>query len=227
MAGKSPPSPLSGNDRFAIDPPDRCFLSYATMENEVSLHFDALADRWDAIAVHPSSRVDYVLSRLGDERGKTILDLGCGTGVLLPYLLGMVGPEGHVIALDISARMLGVARSKHSAPNLEFIHADFLSWVSVDKPDVIVAYSCFPHFREPSAFWQAASTNLRPGGRALVAHIEGRGTINALHARRANSVSFPLAPANAYVDGLKRQGFELEYSEDSEDYFILLTVLKG
>lgn len=197
------------------------------MENKVALHFDAPAERWDTIAVHPSSRVDYVLSRLGDIWGKTILDLGSGTGVLLPYLLGMVGPEGRVIALDVSARMLGIARSKHSAPNLDFIHADFLSWVAVDKPDVIVAYSCFPHFREPSAFWQATSANLRPGGRALVAHIEGRGAINAMHARCANGISFPLAPASAYAGDLEQQGFELEYSEDSEDYFILLTVLKG
>ena len=44
--------------------------------------------------------------------GDSVLDIGCGTGVLACEAGERVGPNGHVVGIDPSEQMLAVARSK-------------------------------------------------------------------------------------------------------------------
>src|SRR3954471_989233 len=46
----------------------------------------------------------HVLGRI--EEGATVLDLGCGAGTDLLIAAQMVGPEGHVIGVDMTPGML-------------------------------------------------------------------------------------------------------------------------
>ena len=58
------------------------------------------------------------------EPGHNVLDVGCGTGTLVGMLAERVGPEGHVVGIDLSDAMLAVARRKHKAANVEFVKAN-------------------------------------------------------------------------------------------------------
>src|SRR5436190_13917629 len=49
----------------------------------------------------------HVLGRI--EEGSTVLDLGCGAGTDLLIAAQMVGPEGHVIGVDMTPGMLKLA----------------------------------------------------------------------------------------------------------------------
>ncbi|MDE5796614.1 MAG: hypothetical protein K2H75_05850, partial [Muribaculaceae bacterium] len=63
--------------------------------------FDNLAPTWDANEIRSTpERVRTILGKLPISKGMTVLDLGTGTGVLVPYLSEIVGPEGHVTAID-------------------------------------------------------------------------------------------------------------------------------
>ena len=65
--------------------------------------FDSLASTWDENEVLSTpDRIRSILGKLGISNGMDILDLGTGTGVLVPYLSEMVGTEGHVAAIDLS-----------------------------------------------------------------------------------------------------------------------------
>lgn len=46
------------------------------------------------------------------EPGMTVVDVGCGTGAFLPFLVEAVGPTGRVIGADISSGMLRKARAR-------------------------------------------------------------------------------------------------------------------
>jgi ubiquinone/menaquinone biosynthesis C-methylase UbiE len=196
------------------------------VNDEIRSFFDLRAGRWDDIAVHPRERVDRVLDLLGHISGRSVLDVGSGTGVLVAPLLDRVGPGGKVVALDIAPRMIEVSRRKYVAPNLEFVVADFLEWLAPAKVHLVIAYSCFPHFLDPGAFWAAARRCLAPGGRVLVAHIEGREAINALHGEGHDAVSRPLGPIAELSDLARDYGFVTEYGEDSDEYFLLLARLE-
>jgi SAM-dependent methyltransferase len=55
---------------------------------------------------------DQLLDEADVRRGDTVLDVGCGTGVLARHAVARVGPAGTVIGVDPNEAMLDVARSR-------------------------------------------------------------------------------------------------------------------
>lgn len=86
----------------------------------------SLADEWadrrdDFIArTRAFHEEDYRFLRFLIPEGMNVLEAGCGTGHLLAALKPSRG-----VGIDISAKMIGVARAKH--PKLEFVTADLES----------------------------------------------------------------------------------------------------
>lgn len=73
-------------------------------------YFDDIAQKWDEIVKHDYSKIDFVLDMLDMAEGDKVLDVGTGTGVLIPLLLKRVGDKGSITAIDISKEMLKVAK---------------------------------------------------------------------------------------------------------------------
>lgn len=68
-----------------------------------------------------------LLELLSPPSGATVIDLGCGTGLNIPYLSKAVAPGGRVIGIDASESMLARAGSRVEAckaMNVELIHGD-------------------------------------------------------------------------------------------------------
>lgn len=78
----------------------------------------ALYDSWARLydwnpvldLVRPARR--RAVAAMGLEPGDTAVDMGTGTGANLPHLREAVGPDGHVLGLDISPGMLARARRR-------------------------------------------------------------------------------------------------------------------
>src|ERR1019366_8907883 len=60
--------------------------------------------------------LEYAFHLLGDVRGKTVLDLGCGTGENIVPLLER---GARVIGIDISPDLIAIAQKRSSDANLE------------------------------------------------------------------------------------------------------------
>jgi ubiquinone/menaquinone biosynthesis C-methylase UbiE len=73
--------------------------------NKISGVYDLLSDRSEA----PVRRAGLDLLRI--QAGEEVLEIGCGTGHSLVRLADEVGPRGRVLGLDLSDKMLAVARS--------------------------------------------------------------------------------------------------------------------
>lgn len=81
----------------------------------------------------------------------TILDVGCGTG---DYLLALAPECGHITALDYSKVMIELASrriAESKIVNIDFQLADFNSYESEDKYDIVLA-ALNPAVYSPQAF---------------------------------------------------------------------------
>jgi SAM-dependent methyltransferase len=97
--------------------------------------------------------------------GMRILDAGCGTGEVLPWLYEKIKPSGQVIGIDLSAAHVEVAL-RHVSANVE-VHQGDLSAPAIAPAsvDVIWCVNTLHHLRDPVAAAQGLAGLLRPGGR--------------------------------------------------------------
>ncbi|MEA3493125.1 MAG: class I SAM-dependent methyltransferase [Candidatus Margulisiibacteriota bacterium] len=184
--------------------------------------FDKHAENWDEnITVTDTSKIDYILKMADIRTGEMVLDIGCGTGVILPNLKKMVGKQGRVTALDISPKMLARAREKF-ADSFDYVEGDvhFLPFKE-KRFDKVVCFNAFPHFQDkPKALFEIFKV-LRPKGVFTVAHSASREEINALHKEVGNVVKNDRIPDEEKMYVLfKEAGFINIRIIDSKDLYL-------
>ncbi|MBQ7281210.1 MAG: hypothetical protein IJR16_00370, partial [Spirochaetales bacterium] len=69
-------------------------------KNEVIAFFDSLAAGWDADMVRNEDVIRTILDNAGVREGSNVLDIACGTGVLIPDYL--FRGASRIVAVDIS-----------------------------------------------------------------------------------------------------------------------------
>ena len=183
--------------------------------------FDQAADGWVERNYSPEQRhqVETMLAILGDVQGLTILDAGCGQGVLLPFLRRRAGHTARLIALDSSAAMLrGVDATDAAAVSL---HAPAEHIPLIDEyVDRVVCFSAFPHFSDKAAAAREFCRVLKPGGKAYVLHIGSRDTINRHHDSHEAVAGDHLPCAHGMRTMFTEAGFsELSLDEGEEHYY--------
>lgn len=146
--------------------------------------FDRLAPKWDDDEVLSTpERVMDILGKISVTKGMNVLDLGTGTGILVPYLSEMIGPQGHLTAVDLSGGMLEIARKKYGElPNVEFLQLDFEEELIPGSYDLVMLYSVYPHLHAPADTidW-LFRMNMNPGGKLVIAFPCDEKFINNIH----------------------------------------------
>lgn len=189
--------------------------------------FDDIAGRWDTMERPDIDlRLVRVARATGLQPGNRVLDVGTGTGVLIPHLLELVGGQGRVVALDISAGMLEVARSKGFPGNVDFLQADFQTAALPQAGfDVVVCNAVFPHFTDKEVALAQAMRLLKPGCRLVISHPIGREAVNNLHREASAAVAEDRVPAAAVMEAmLRRAGFGEAYVIDEPEFYLAAAV---
>ncbi|GGT29298.1 class I SAM-dependent methyltransferase [Streptomyces purpureus] len=148
-------------------------MSEQELLDSVRGSYDVLArdlhEQWDdELAARPLERA--LIGAFAEEvraTGLPVLDAGCGTGRVTPFLHGLGVP---VSGVDLSPGMVEVAREKH--PGIRF---DVGSILALDVPDGslcgVLAWYSIIHLTDeqlPRAFAEFARV-LAPGGQLLLA----------------------------------------------------------
>ena len=160
--------------------------------------FDGFAPQWDADMVRDEEVIATILDNAGVKAGVTVLDVACGTGVLVPDYLQRGAAS--VTAIDISPKMIAYAKEKFPQDNVQLLCGDVETMHFESLFDCVVVYNAFPHFFDPAHLLKKLAGDLKAGGSLTVAHGMSRERINHHHSGSASKVSVNLMDADALAE---------------------------
>ena len=195
-----------------------------------SSFFDKMAPTWDENEkLSTPERVNHILDFIDIQNGHEILDLGTGTGVLIPFLAQRVGEKGKITAVDYSEGMLerAITKFSHIKPLPEFLKLDFEKDTLQDEYDRIILYCVYPHLHTPveTLKW-LFKVNLKDNGIISIAFPCGPDFINNIH-RERHSESDVLPSASQLVDYLKLNGLNAVVAAETTEAYIVNIMKKN
>lgn len=119
-------------------------------------------------------RLDWIDQHVQGLSGKTVLDVGCGGGILSE---SMAQRGAHVTGIDLGERALGVARlhQLEMAGNLtldyRLISVEELAALTPAHYDVITCMEMLEHVPDPASIIRACTRLLKPGGQLFLSTI--------------------------------------------------------
>lgn len=122
-------------------------------------------------------RLEQIVAASGIEAGETVLDVGAGTGILVP-IIRQYRP-GRIIACDLSEKMLQKLRENYSG--VETVAADVRDLTLPDASlDVVFINACYPNIADKPGAFANLSRMMTPGGRLVISHPLGKRFIDSL-----------------------------------------------
>ena len=152
--------------------------------------FDQMAATWDDDQIRDMDKINAILDYAGVKAGVDVLDVACGTGVLIPDYLDRGVKK--VTAVDISSEMIRIAKSKFDDNRVAFFCSDIEEFRLPDLYDTCMIYNAFPHFVNPASLIKCLCDKLRVGGRLTIAHSMSRKQLDSHHSGAAKKVSMGL-----------------------------------
>jgi ubiquinone/menaquinone biosynthesis C-methylase UbiE len=108
------------------------------------------------------------------KKGDSVLDVGCGTGLSLTALEGLVGAEGSIIGIEQSPEMLERARTRaaeNNWTNIAFISASVEEAAIPRDADAALFHFTHDIMRTPAAVANVVG-HLKPGARVVAAGLK-------------------------------------------------------
>ena len=178
-------------------------------------------DRWAIVYDHDGNPLQgleepIVRAAVGDVRGLTVLDLGCGTG---RHALWLAAAGATVTAVDFSDGMLAEARKKPGANLVRWVAHDLHTPLPFADGtfDRVVSGLVLEHLHELDGFFAEARRVLKAGGRAVISAMHPAMFLRGTQARFTDPASGELVrpgsvphSVGAFVMAAVRAGFRLE-----------------
>lgn len=165
---------ILGSDRVTAEGYGRHdqFSGAATMDEARARDLAARLEKRGEARDEVATRAAY-LDLLGVEPGQRVLEVGCGTGVVLRDVARRVAPDGRAVGLDPSQHLLHVARELAQQAGLgrliELRTGDARALPFADATfDVALAVTTLSHVPEGERAVPELARVVRPGGRVGV-----------------------------------------------------------
>ena len=169
--------------------------------------FNRHASTWDKELQYEGKNLQLleVVKWFELSQGDSVLDVGTGTGILLPFIKEAIGPKGSLVAMDFSFKMLKQARLRRYMDEEILINASVTAIPSHSNQfDRVTCFSAFPHFPDKARSLLEMVRVLRSGGKLFIAHLHSVEEINQLHQEIGGPVVHDLLPHPERIRNLMR-----------------------
>jgi len=194
-------------------------------------HFNDLATRWDSLPAptDAGAKAGEFVRRAVPPGARRILDVGCGTGILLPSLLRICPSAACIVELDFAEAMLRENTRKGVDPRVLRICSDARQLPFRDGSfDVILCFGVLPHFEDSEATLRELFRVLQPGGLLAVGHALGSRELNALHHALGGPLMHDTLPGpEALAQMLRRLKARVPAAEECPDWYYVCAVKEG
>lgn len=171
--------------------------------------FNDHATTWDK-DLHYGKRHHQLLEVVGWfelSQGNAVLDVGTGTGILLPFMKEAIGFKGSLMAMDFSFQMLMQVKARQikeiTLTNASVSAIPFQS----NQFDRVTCFSAFPHFPDKFQALLEMVRVLRNGGKLFIAHLHSVEEIAQLHQGIGGPVAHDsLPPPNQMAELMEGAG---------------------
>lgn len=186
--------------------------------------YDDLSDRWYTATDHPIAllraenavRVPWIIGQIGEN--KTVLDIGCGAGILTNAL----SLKGHTVyGIDLSEKSLEIAKKRDLSKRVDYRVANAYALpFEEEKFDVVCAMDVLEHVEDPSLLIMQAARVLKPNG-LFFFHTFNRNLLSYFLIIKGVDWCVPNAPKNMHVYPLFIKPEELEEICEDQDLQII------
>ena len=141
--------------------------------------FDRVSDAFEEpIPEDIMGRLETIVASAGIKEGDAVLDVGTGTGVLIPLILKF--KPSRVVGCDLSAEMLGRARSKFG-DKVSFVQRDIVDLRhEAGQFNIVFCNAMFGNVYDQQEAVATISSLMADGGRLVISHPMGKGFLKEL-----------------------------------------------
>jgi len=196
-----------------------------TVINDQRTFFDRCAPTWHH-HIDEASRLrlkSIFMDKIPDLH-PPVLDIGSGTGVLLPELQKKTGEKYLIVEADFSFPMLAEnRRQNYTCPEIQYTQTDahFLPFKAHGFKS-IVCFAAFAHFVDKQQVIREFSALLKPGGNLVILHLMCHSRLNKLHQEVGCAVrDDALADVKAVSRLVTASGFNIRYAEEDKNIFLI------
>jgi demethylmenaquinone methyltransferase/2-methoxy-6-polyprenyl-1,4-benzoquinol methylase len=156
------------------------------------------------------------------QQNDTVLDAGCGSGVLAPFILDRTGKDGHLYEVDYAENMIAANKRLHPDPRITFLTASVESMDIPDRSvDTAFCFACFPHFQRKAESLKEIKRVLKPGGSLIIAHFASAEEINRRHDKHKCVMHDHLLPETEMRDLLTAAGYHVDMFVDESGFYCI------
>jgi len=133
--------------------------------------YDFSANTYYLLGIREFAYRKMAIRALNLEKGNTVVEIGCGTGLNFKYLRKHVGPEGQIIGVDLTPEMLSVAEKRikrNGWLNIALVQSDAAAYQFPERVDGIISTFALTLVPEYDKVIQKGAAALSPGKRFVI-----------------------------------------------------------